>query len=67
MRLGRYSVVVIFLFVLFVATRALSSLLSLASSGAVVKWDVLDDMGNYFLMLGCPWDLRFGRVLLRLG
>ena len=32
--------------------KTLSSSLSLASSGAVVKWDVLDDMGNYFLMLG---------------
>ena len=32
----------------------LSSSPSLASSGAVVKWDELDDMGNYFLMLGMP-------------
>ena len=30
------------------------SSLSMASSGAVVKWDALDDMGNYFLMLGMP-------------
>ena len=35
-----------------IVTNMLSLSLSLASLGAVVSWDALDDMGNSFLMLG---------------